>query len=247
MSLSMSHNPLLDSADAGTTARMARLLHNHRKDRGWSTRRLSKLSNGAWSARDLKLVEEGRWPLDQANFAELAALYEVDATAVLPSRTPLVIDKGLISIGAMASTYSIGNLDSLLKSYLLLVRRMRGQQRVAVVDLRRADLEILSAHLELSAEEISGRLGELMGVTAAQRSSMSSMFTTGTAVIVLTTSDAVAAATEAPSRPESDEDAVPSGPYPMLADRSEEDEWSSSAIDDLASGDLLSPIVTDQD
>jgi hypothetical protein len=233
MSLTMSPRPLLDPTDPAVAARLARLLTSHRKQRGWSLRHMSKLSEGTWSVRDLRAAEDGRWSLDQGNFADLAALYEVDVTPVLPQRTPLVIDKGLVSIGAMASTFSVGNTDSLLKSYLLLVRRMRGQKRVAVVDLRRADLQVLATYLELDAEIVSARLGELMGVTAAQRTSMSLMFTTGTAVIVLTSAIGIASTSQAPSGsinvPVDDSSSD---------DSTTDDDWASSAIDDITSGQL---------
>jgi hypothetical protein len=232
----MSPRPLLDPTDPAVAARLARLLANHRKQRGWSLRHMSKLSNGAWSVRDLRAAEDGRSSLDQGNFADLAALYEVDVTPVLPQRTPLMIDKGLVYIGGMASTFSIGDTDSLLKSYLLLVRRMRGQKRVAVVDLRRADVEVLAAHLQLDGEIVAARLGELMGVTAAQRTSMTLMFTTGTAVIVLTSALGIASTSQAPTGSIN----IPAnGSTPVeISGDVVDDDWASAAIDDIASSHL---------
>jgi transcriptional regulator with XRE-family HTH domain len=257
MSSTLTSQTLLDPTEPAVAIRLARLLEHHRKQRGWSRRDLAKLSGDRWTSSDLKQVEAGRWPLDQSILSDLAALYEVDVTAVLPARTAVVIDQGLVSIGGLASVFEPWALDSLLTSYLVLVRRVRRQERLAVIDLRRTDVETLAAHLDVSGEQVVSRLGELMGVNAAQRRAMAQMFTTGMAVIVLTVG-AVGIGSSTRNEPTPQHGASPQHSATLVLDgiSSAGNEplqltlvdgataaWNSAAIDDLVEGSLLSPAI----
>ncbi len=84
-----------------------------------------------------------------------------------------------------------GDRESLLHNYLVLVRRMRDQQREPSITLRNADIDALSEHLGASPEAVLGDLLDRMGATRAQRKALFAMFAVGALSIVATGSVAL--------------------------------------------------------
>jgi hypothetical protein len=106
-------------------------------------------------------------------------------------RTPLVIAAGNLVVGPVRATYRTGDRESLLHSYLVLVRKMRGQQREPSITLRAADISALAEHLGVDDERVLDDLLERMGATRAQRTALLAAFAVGALTIVATGSIAL--------------------------------------------------------
>lgn len=165
--------------------RLANLVAARRAARGVSVRRLALQSRGAVTTAQLKAVEAGTAPLDHELIDVVADLYEVDLAAILPTRLPVTIDDGCVVAGGVSAAFSPNDPDSLLLSYLRLVRRMRKLERAPFVDLRRDDIDALAGYLRSTGEAVIDRLGSLMGASRTQRSAMAAMFASGAVVIGL--------------------------------------------------------------
>jgi hypothetical protein len=101
-------------------------------------------------------------------------------------RSPLEIAGDHLSSGGRSATFAAGSVESLLRSYLTLVRELRGQRREPGIELRTEDVRVLAAHLGVSDQLVLGGLLDLMGATRAQRSAMATMLAAGALTLVLT-------------------------------------------------------------
>ena len=108
-------------------------------------------------------------------------------------RTALIITPGQLLSGSLRVPYRDGDDESLLRSYLVFVREMRGQRHARTVTLRSADIATIADHLDTSDDVVLGRLLDLMGVTRAQRKLLLGMLAAGALTIVATGSIPVAA------------------------------------------------------
>jgi hypothetical protein len=101
-------------------------------------------------------------------------------------RTTLIITPGQLLSGPLRVPYRDGDEESLLRSYLVFVREMRGQRHARSVTLRSADIATIADHLDTSDDVVLGRLLDLMGVTRAQRKLLLAMLAAGALTIVAT-------------------------------------------------------------
>ena len=108
-------------------------------------------------------------------------------------RTTLIITPSQLCSGSLRVPYREGDEDSLLRSYLIFVREMRGQRHARSVTLRSADIATIADHLDTSDAVVLGQLLDLMGVTRAQRKLLLAMLAAGALTIVATGSIPVAA------------------------------------------------------
>ncbi len=106
-------------------------------------------------------------------------------------RTPLVVTAGNLTAGPVNATFRVGDPESLLHSYLVLVRRLRGEQREPTITLRGADISALADHLGATEERVLDDLLDRMGATRAQRKALLAMFAVGALSIVATGSIAL--------------------------------------------------------
>ena len=113
------------------------------------------------------------------------------STATAFQRTPLVISAGTLVAGPVNAAFRAGDPGSLLHSYLVLVRQLRGQQRESTITLRSADISALATHLGSSEERVLDDLLDRMGATRAQRRALAAMFAVGALTIVATGSIAL--------------------------------------------------------
>jgi len=136
-------------------------------------------------------------------------------------RTPLAISAGNLTAGPVQVNFRTGDRESLLHSYLVMVRRLRGQLREPTITLRNADISALAEHLGASEELVLGDLLDRMGATRAQRKALLAMFAvgalsivaTGSVALELSSGDALAdSSIEAPTRVEAVEAVQPSAP-----------------------------------
>ena len=106
-------------------------------------------------------------------------------------RTPLVIAAGNLVAGPVHATFRNGDRESLLHSYLVLVRQLRGQQREHSITLRSDDICAIADHLGVSEDRVLDDLLDRMGATRAQRKALMAMFAMGALSIVATGSVAL--------------------------------------------------------
>ena len=106
-------------------------------------------------------------------------------------RTPLVISAGNLVAGPVNATFRDGDPESLLHSYLVLVRQLRGQPRTPTITLRSDDITAIAGHLGASEERVLDDLLDRMGATRAQRKALAAMFAVGALTIVATGSIAL--------------------------------------------------------
>ncbi|MCB0997812.1 MAG: hypothetical protein KDB40_00830 [Acidimicrobiales bacterium] len=173
-------------SDGRIARRLAVLLTERRRQAGLGLRALAKTSDGAFSAKELKLIEAAKAPLTRDRAEQVARLYGVDLTSITPDRMPLEIDpRGVVSTGGSAISFDPDDAESLLASYLKLVRTLRGQERSQAIELRRNDVDVLALYLELPGELVVERLATLMGATQLQRRVLAGMFVAGAMVIGL--------------------------------------------------------------
>jgi transcriptional regulator with XRE-family HTH domain len=181
-------------ADGGSTTddittsafaiRLAGLLTQRRRELGLSRRRLARGSAGAFTAKRLKELESGGMKLTDTEVDRLAELYGIDLAEIGADRVGIEIEPfGVISAADISTTFVPGDATSLLTNYLRLVRRMRGDDRPAPVELRRRDIDVLAHYLGESGEAVVERLGALMGATQVQCRTMVGVFTAGALVI----------------------------------------------------------------
>ncbi len=108
-------------------------------------------------------------------------------------RATLIITPGQLLSGSLRVPYRDGDDESLLRSYLVFVREMRGQRHARSVTLRSADIATIADHLDTSDDVVLGKLLDLMGVTRAQRKLLLGMLAAGALTIVATGSIPAAA------------------------------------------------------
>ena len=106
-------------------------------------------------------------------------------------RTPLVVTAGSLTAGPVHATFRDGDPESLLHSYLVLVRQLRGQQRQPTITLRGSDISALADHLGSTDERVLDDLLARMGATRAQRKALLALFAVGALSIVATGSVAL--------------------------------------------------------
>ncbi|MEO5899222.1 MAG: hypothetical protein ABIR68_03695, partial [Ilumatobacteraceae bacterium] len=171
---------------------LAGLLSAKRRSNGGSRTAMARQSAGRFNAAELRRFEEGRTTLSPEIVAELTGLYDVDLADILPARAVLTISPGAISVGGKSTSF-VGTDDStLLTAYLQLVRSLRNQRKVPIIVLRREDIESLAAYLDENGEDVLDRLGMLMGATRSQRTSMTTLFSTSAAAILIVGASAIA-------------------------------------------------------
>ena len=101
---------------------------------------------------------------------------------------------GTLRAGDHRASFDPNDDESLLLSYLRLVRAARDQRRTPTIELRRADLETLAGHLAIETSDVVERLGRLMGASLAQRRGMAALLASGVAVLTLGVGTAAALA-----------------------------------------------------
>ncbi len=180
MSLTVTPVTDLDTLTLVPPQRLGRLLAEARLARRSSLAALSLAGGGVFSPEELAAVEAGRFELSDADVARLAATYGVEAHALLPQRTRLVIDlhEGHVTAGGVrvpalrtggratgrdAADRRLGRaVDDVLTRYLGLVYGLRGLSPGVPLALRHDDLEVLAEALGRTVSDVERRLAGLM-------------------------------------------------------------------------------------
>ena len=111
-----------------------------------------------------------------------------------------MIDGDLLIAGDLTAIASSDLPHDILRAYLKLIRRARGEWRRRSLSLRRVDVEALAEYLEWTEDQVISHLADLMGVTSRQRAAMLGMLATG-ASLVMVAEPATAANTESIAEP----------------------------------------------
>ncbi len=186
MSRSPSTSPTIDIDSPVFALRFANLLRATRVERGTSFRSLVKAGGHQWTKDQFRQIEDGLLTLDDTMVAGVSLAYGADLGSILPSRLAVdIVEDGVISAGGVKAVFIPHNETSLLTAYLRLIRTMRRQRKAPMIALRRDDIEVLAAHLELPGAAVVDRLTALMGATLHQRTAIASMFAMGAVVIGL--------------------------------------------------------------
>ncbi|MFN8023846.1 MAG: hypothetical protein U0Q03_20105 [Acidimicrobiales bacterium] len=181
-----SSSPSAEITEERLARRLAVMLAERRRHSGRSVRSVARASGGSFTARELKAIEAARAPLTIERAHAVAQLYGLDPSVLTSDRLPLEIDpRGVISTAGSAISFDPDDTDSLLENYLRLVRSMRGAEQPKAIELRRSDVDVLAAYLELPGEAVVERLAALMGATQLQRRVLAGMFVAGAMVIGL--------------------------------------------------------------
>jgi len=169
-------------------ARLGRLLHAARSERGASLRDTARATAGAATGRQLRAIEAAEADLTRFDVALIAAAYGLDLSSMLGERAPLEVDlgAGMLRTGGQTRYVGSGDVEGLLVAYLELVRDVRELPADSAVAVRRDDVEVLARHLGLDTSTVLDRLAALIGATHAQRGSLLALLTAGAAAFVLT-------------------------------------------------------------
>lgn len=151
--------------------RLGNLLAGARADGGYTLAEAADALGGDWSAVDLLEVETGRRALTDDDLEDLAGLYGIDTTRLVPERSHLVIDLTEGTLGVGSRTISLEGSAALrrdvLARYLALVYAMRDLPAGSPLHLRQPDIEVLSSALGAPGPEIAAELRELVEDGAA--------------------------------------------------------------------------------
>jgi hypothetical protein len=144
--------------------RLGRLLGDARQTHGEDLDALVRRCGLAYEEEFFVEVEAGRAPLDESMVRWLTDLYGVEAGALVPARSHLVIDlnEGLVSVGDARLAADSSDPDRILTNYLALVYSLRGLPVGTPIPLRHVDLNVLGDALRLSSRDVSAALGQMM-------------------------------------------------------------------------------------
>jgi hypothetical protein len=132
---------------------------------------LAQNSKGRFTRRQLQRAEGGRLQLTAGTVADLAGLYGVDVTDVLPDARFHGLDiraDGVIRSGGAATTFTPGDGASLVTAYFRLARQLRQLDDDQTMPLRQDDLRCIAQFLETSAAP-SKYLEAVLAASLAER------------------------------------------------------------------------------
>ena len=92
--------------------------------------------------------------------------------------------EGVLVAGAVTTSFDPADGDSLIFSYLSLVRELRDKREDPVLAIRRDDVESLASYMRLDGTVVLELLGKAMALTMTQRRSMALLFAAGAAVLM---------------------------------------------------------------
>ena len=144
--------------------RLGRLLGEARLTSGESLEDLARRCGLVYEVEFFAEVEAGRAPLDEPLVRWLADVYGVQAGALVPARSQLIIDltEGQVAVGGAAVSFAAPDPQQILTNYLALVYSLRGLPVGTPIPLRQADLVVLGDALQQSPREVSSSLGRMM-------------------------------------------------------------------------------------
>lgn len=151
---------------------------------------LASRSGGRFTAKELRDAEAGMLPLDAARVGDLADLYRIDLSSVLPTtRRGLTIRPGLLTAGGVTVPFDDGDTGSLVAAYFRLTRTLRAVEDGEPVRLRRSDVAAIASYLGEQAstddERLQQSLQDVLAMAEGDRLVMVASLKAGAASIGL--------------------------------------------------------------
>jgi hypothetical protein len=131
---------------------------------------MARSSKGRFTRRELQRAEAGRLLLRPDTVADLARLYGVDVSDVLPEARPGLDIRadGVLRSGGAMTTFTPGDSASLVTAYFRLTRQLRQLDDRDTMPLRQDDLRCIAQFLEQSAAP-SKYLEAVLAASMAER------------------------------------------------------------------------------
>ena len=146
--------------------RLGTLLSEARARKGFTLEDLAERSNGRFSLSALSSIERGSRDVSDEDAKRLAAIYELEATSLVPPRSKLIVDlnEGLLTVDdrTLRVGRSTPSRDEVLARYLTLVYSMRRLDPGAPLTLRVDDLDVLGRALRVGSRTLEADLEALI-------------------------------------------------------------------------------------
>lgn len=146
--------------------RLGALLSDARARKGFTLEDLADRSNGRFSLATLSSIERGSRDISDEDAKKLAAIYELEATSLVPPRSKLIVDlsEGLLTVDdrSLRVGRSSPSRDEVLARYLTLVYSMRRLEPGAPLTLRVDDLDVLGRALRVGSRTLESDLESLI-------------------------------------------------------------------------------------
>ncbi len=162
-------------ADKEYAVRLGAHLRRVRKQQGLSLQDVERMTGGAFKASVLGAYERGDRSISIPRLAGLAECYGVTLEELLPPEEEAPLQPPATLTGRGGVTIDLGALESSLDSdaqiierYVNRIRLERGSQEERMITVRRDDIRVIGAFLDMAEEDLLRRLQEL-GVVALRR------------------------------------------------------------------------------
>lgn len=146
--------------------RLGHVLAEARLAGGFSLEEAAQALGGQWTPLDLLEVETGRRLLQDPQVKEIAGLYEVPTSTLIPARSRLIVDitEGTLAVGGETVQFEQSEVErrDVLSRYLSMVYAMRDITPGKPVPLRLPDLEVLEGVFTTPRRDLEDELRELM-------------------------------------------------------------------------------------
>ncbi len=164
MSESGSESP----ADKEYAVRLGAHLRQVRKQRGLSLQDVERMTGGAFKASVLGAYERGDRSISIPRLAGLAECYGVTLEELLPpeEETPVpppatFPGRGGVTIDIAALESSLDSDAQIIERYINRIRLERGSSEERTITIRRDDIRVIGAFLDMAEEDLLRRLQEL--------------------------------------------------------------------------------------
>ena len=150
--------------------RLGTMLRAARKERGLTRRDVAGRVD--ITPGDLRRVERGDAPVPPHLIAALAECYGEELAAQFATRMPIQVDDRRIAVGSEIEVLESDDTESVLRTYVAIVARLRQSQPGAPIALRADDLVALSSALGQDAGQVEARIVEILGCSPHEAHSL---------------------------------------------------------------------------
>jgi transcriptional regulator with XRE-family HTH domain len=157
-----------DPAGSEYARRLGAHLRNVRKQRGLSLTEVERLSEGEYKASVLGAYERGERSISVPRLARLAECYGVTLEELLPPEDGKAAPSEYVQSPDQSITLDLDALESsldaeaqIIERYVNRIRIERGAVDEGEVTIRREDVRVMSAFLDMAEDEFVRRLHDL--------------------------------------------------------------------------------------
>jgi transcriptional regulator with XRE-family HTH domain len=150
--------------------RLGTMLRAARKERGLTRRDVAGRVD--ITPGHLRRIERGDAPVPPHLIAALAECYGEELAAQFATRMPIQVDERRIAVGSEIEVLESDDTESVLRTYVAIVARLRQSQPGAPIALRAADLVALSSALGQDAGQVEARIVDILGCSPHEAHSL---------------------------------------------------------------------------